>query len=46
MQGDQKIWKKISQVLEKVAKTVAKIKMPKHLLQNSYIKLLLNSLDT
>jgi len=44
-QGDQKIWNKITQVLEKVAKTVAQLKMPKYLHQNIYIKLLLNSLN-
>jgi hypothetical protein len=44
--GDQKIWKKITQGLEKVAQTVAKLKMPKYLHQNIYIKLLLNSINT
>jgi hypothetical protein len=44
--GDQKIWKKITQVLEKVAQTVAKLKMPKYLHQNIDIKLPLNSLNT
>jgi hypothetical protein len=45
-QGDQKIWKKITQVLEKVAQTVAKLKMPKYLHRKIYIKLLLNSINT
>jgi hypothetical protein len=37
--------KKITQVLEKVAKTVAKLNMLKYLHQNIYIKLLLNYLS-
>jgi hypothetical protein len=44
--GDKKIWKKITQVLEKVAKIVAKLNMPKYPHQNIYIKLLLNYLNT